>query len=401
MKTNIVEIKQGTVTSSGGFTAGAAGAGIKYTGRLDLGLLYSEKPCTSAAVFTSNKVKAAPILVTAGHIKKGGARAVIVNSGCANACTGKAGIKAAREIARLAGEKLNIKPEQVIVASTGVIGTHMPVDRVKTGLRKIVLSAAGGHQLARAIMTTDTRTKEIALRVTDSNGTYIIGGIAKGAGMIHPDMATLLSFLTTDARVETKFLQVALKKAVDGSFNMITVDGDTSTNDMVSLLANGAAGTAGITTKSGRTFQEALNRVCRFLACSIAADGEGATRLVEVNIEGALTPAQARKAARTVTGSSLVKSAIHGNDPNWGRIVAAIGRSGIHIEENSIDVHLQGKAMMKQGRPLPLDKAAASASLKSDKVVIDVHLNVGRGKATAWGCDLSEEYVTINSDYTT
>ncbi len=401
MKTNISEIKQGTVTSAKGFTAGAAEAGIKYAGRLDLGLLFSEKSCTSAAVFTTNKIKAAPVIVSAEHLHKGGIRAVIVNSGCANACTGETGLKGAREMAGLAAVQLGIKPEQVIVASTGVIGTHLPVDRVKAGLKQLKLTAEGGHQLAQAIMTTDTRPKEIALKVTDSNGTYIIGGIAKGAGMIHPDMATLLSFLATDARVAPQFLQQALKKAVYESFNMITIDGDTSTNDMVSLMANGASGTAEITVSNGKAFQEALNRVCRFLACSIAADGEGATRLIEVNIEGAVSPAQARKAARTVAGSALVKSAIHGNDPNWGRIVAAIGRSGIHIREASIDVRLQGKAVMNQGKPLPLDKSTAGASLKADKVIIDVSLNVGSGRATAWGCDLSEEYVTINSDYTT
>jgi glutamate N-acetyltransferase/amino-acid N-acetyltransferase len=304
-------------------------------------------------------------------------------------------------MAKAAADLLDIKPGQVIVASTGVIGAQMPVDRVKAGMKKIGLSANGGHNLARAIMTTDTKPKEIALRVTDSNGTYIIGGIAKGAGMIHPDMATLLSFLTTDARVEAGFLRRALKKAVSGSFNMITVDGDTSTNDMVSLMANGAAGTKEITESSGKAFREALNRVCRHLACCIAADGEGATKLIEVNVSGARTAGAARKAARTIAGSSLVKSAIHGNDPNWGRIVAALGRAGIFFAEDKVDVYLQGRAMMKQGAPLPLDKASASASLKAEKVVIGVELNFGPGKATAWGCDLSEEYVTINSDYTT
>jgi glutamate N-acetyltransferase/amino-acid N-acetyltransferase len=401
MKANISVIKQGTVTSAQGFKAGAADAGIKYAGRLDLGLLYSDAPCVSTAVFTSNRVKAAPVLVSLEHMKGGKASAVIVNSGCANACTGKAGMKAAREMAKLAAAKLKIKPEQVIVASTGVIGTHMPVERVKSGLAKMKLDSDGGHKLARAIMTTDTQPKETALKVTDYNGTYVIGGIAKGAGMIHPDMATLLSFLTTDARVELKFLRQALKKAVSDSFNMITVDGDTSTNDMVSLMANGAAGTKEINSRNGKLFQDALNRVCRHLACCIAADGEGASKLIEVNVAGAKTAGDARKAARTIAGSALVKSAMHGNDPNWGRIVASLGRSGAYFEEGNVDVFLQGKAMMKDGAPLPLDKATASASLKKKKVIIEVKLNLGPGRATAWGCDLSEEYVTINSDYTT
>jgi glutamate N-acetyltransferase/amino-acid N-acetyltransferase len=401
MKANISVINTGTVTSARGFKAGATEAGIKYAGRLDLGLLYSETACNSTAVFTSNRVKAAPILVSMEHMKDGKASAAIVNSGCANACTGQAGMEAARHMAKLAAVKLKIKPEQVIVASTGVIGAHMPVERVKSGLAKLKLDANGGHRLARAIMTTDTQPKEIALKVTDSSGTYVIGGIAKGAGMIHPDMATLLSFITTDARVELKFLRQALKKAVSESFNMITVDGDTSTNDMVALIANGAAGTKEINSRNGKLYQDALNRVCRHLACCIAADGEGATKLIEVQVSEAKTADDARRAARTIAGSALVKSAIHGNDPNWGRIMAALGRSGVYFEEGNVDVYLQGKAMMKGGAPLPLDKTAASASLKKKKVIIEVKLNLGQGKATAWGCDLSEEYVTINSDYTT
>ena len=218
--------------------------------------------------------------------------------------------------------------------------------------------------------------------------------------MIHPDMATLLSFLATDARVEADFLKKALKKAVDDSFNMITMDGDTSTNDMVSIMANGASGNAEINSKNGRTFQEALNRVCRFLACSIARDGEGATKMIEIQVEGAKSTSEARKIARTIAGSSLVKSAMHGNDPNWGRIAAAVGRSGAAMTEENLDVSLQGNSVMSKGCPLAFDKKALSGQLKTDSVQIKVNLNTGRGQATAWGCDLSQEYVTINSDYT-
>jgi len=401
MKENIEEIKQGTVTSPQGFLAGAVEAAIKYKGRLDLGILYSEEPCTSAAVFTANKVKAAPILLSMKNIEKGKVRALVVNSGCANACTGDEGLKDAADMADFTAAKLGVRRAQVIVASTGVIGTSLPLDRIQAGIETTQLFRDGGHRLARAIMTTDTRPKEIAVRAVDSTGHYTIGGIAKGAGMIHPNMATLLSFLATDAKVEAGFLQKALRAAVDNSFNMITIDGDTSTNDMVSIMANGAANNDQITDKNGRMFQEALNQVCRFLACSIAADGEGATKLIEVSIEGAKSMAEGKKIARTIAGSSLVKSAIHGNDPNWGRIVAALGRSGTAMDEEHLDVYLQDEQVMQAGSPLPFEKDKLSRRLKTDKVIIRVCLNIGNGKAIAWGCDLSQEYVTINSDYTT
>ena len=401
MKENIEEIKQGTITSPQGFLAGAVEAAVKYKGRLDLGILYSEEPCAVAAVFTDNKVKAAPILLSMKNVGKGKVRAVVVNSGCANACTGDKGLKDAGDMAGFTAIKLGIRPSQVIVASTGVIGAGLPVDRIKAGIEKAELSREGGHRLARAIMTTDTRPKEIAVRAVDSSGHYTIGGIAKGAGMIHPNMATLLSFLATDAKAEAGFLQKALNAAVENSFNMITIDGDTSTNDMVSIMANGAANNELITEKNGRVFQQALDTVCRFLACSLAADGEGATKLIEVTIEGAKSTSEARKIARTIAGSALVKSAIHGNDPNWGRIVAALGRSGTAMDEKKLDVFLQGEIVMQAGSPLPFVKNKLSRRLKADKVIISVCLNIGNGKATAWGCDLSQEYVTINSDYTT
>jgi glutamate N-acetyltransferase/amino-acid N-acetyltransferase len=304
-------------------------------------------------------------------------------------------------MAALTAKKLGIRADQVLVASTGVIGTSMPMERVQNGVGKIKLLKDGGHKLARAIMTTDTHPKEIAVRVMEQNGHYTIGGIAKGAGMIHPDMATLLSFLTTDAKIESAFLARALKTAVDDSFNMITVDGDTSTNDMVSIIANGKADNDLITAETGKMFREALARVCRYLACSIAADGEGATRLIEVSVEGAKNRSQARKVARLIAASALVKSAIHGNDPNWGRVVAVVGRSGAEMDEKAMDVYLQGQQVMRSGNPLPFDKNKLSRRMKSDEVTIKVCLNIGTGNAVAWGCDLSQEYVTINSDYTT
>lgn len=401
MKEKIEPMARGTVTSPRRFLAGAVEAAIKYRGRLDLGLLYSEKPSISAAVFTGNRIKAAPILISMKHQELGKARAVVVNSGCANACTGDKGIMDAEAMAEATAFKLGIERREVLVASTGVIGVQMPVGRIKSAIPRIKLSRNGGHRLARAIMTTDTHPKEIALRVTDDTGHYIIGGIAKGAGMIHPNMATLLSFLSTDARVSPGFLQKALKTAVDMSFNMITIDGDTSTNDMVSIIANGEAGNTPVNARNGRIFQAALNQVCKYLACSIAGDGEGATKLIEVGVIGARNITDARKAARTIAGSALIKTAIHGNDPNWGRIVAALGRSGTHFEEQRLDVSLQGTQVLKQGNPVPFVKENLSRKLKTDKVYIQLDLNVAGGEATGWGCDLSQEYVTINSDYTT
>lgn len=401
MKKKIIEIKQGTVTSPQGFLAGATEAAVKYKGRLDLGILFSEEPCVSAAVFTTNKVKAAPVLVSMKNMEKGKVRAVLANSGCANACTGDKGLKDAVEEVDLTAEKLGIPRSQVIVASTGVIGASMPMDRIKKGIDRITLSKDGGHRLMKAIMTTDTRPKEIAVKVNDAGGQYIIGGIAKGAGMIHPDMATLLGFITTDARVETAFLRKALKSAVDDTINMMTIDGDTSTNDMISIFANGAAGTQEIAERNGKAFQEALTHVCRFLARSIAADGEGATKMIEVSIEGAKSTSDARRAARTIAGSSLLKSAVHGNDPNWGRVMAALGRSGAAMEEKYTDVFLQDEQVMRKGTPLPFEKSKLSKKMNTAEVRIKVCLNIGSGKAIAWGCDLSQEYVTINSNYTT
>ena len=397
----IIEIEQGTVTSPRCFMAGAIEAAVKYEGRLDLGILCSQKPCAAAAVFTGNKVKAAPVLLSMKHMEAGKATAVVVNSGCANACTGDSGLQDAMHMACFTALKLDISPQDVIVASTGVIGVNLPMERIKAGIEKMTLFSDGGHKLARAIITTDTHPKEIAVRVIDKAGEYTIGGIAKGAGMIHPNMATLLGFLTTDAKVEAGFLKKALKAAVDDSFNMITVDGDTSTNDMVSIMANGAAGSVEITAKNGKVFKEALDYVCQFLARSLAADAEGATKLIEVSVEGAINEAEARRIARTIAGSSLVKSAVHGNDPNWGRVVAALGRSDAVIDEKRLNVFLQEQEVMRNGMPLPFEKEKLSKTMKTGSVAIKVCLNVGKGRAIAWGCDLSQEYVTINSDYTT
>ena len=400
MESSFNVIASGTVTSPQGFLAGAVKAGIKSQEKLDLAILCSEKPCVAAGVFTTTAIKAAPVILSQKHLKDKKAQAIVVNSGCANACTGDSGMADAVEMARSVAEKVGLSVEDVLVASTGVIGVSLPMDRVRAGIRKVALTKEGGHELASAMMTTDTFPKEMAIFVESKLGEFTIGGVAKGAGMIHPDMATLLCFLTTDAAVDVRFLQSALQKAVDVSFNMITIDGDTSPSDTVVILANGLAGTETINSRSGELFQKALDEVCLYLAKCVARDGEGATKLIEVAVEGAVNEAQARLAARTIASSLLFKAAIHGNDPNWGRIVAALCRSGAKVNERKLDVYLNDVCVMKQGSPVPFDRQEVSTGLASKEVSVRLYLNLSRGKAVAWGCDLSEEYVTINSAYT-
>ncbi|MBE0480102.1 MAG: bifunctional glutamate N-acetyltransferase/amino-acid acetyltransferase ArgJ [Dehalococcoidia bacterium] len=397
-------IPGGTITNPRGFLAGVHFAGIKKTGHgvYDLGILYSEAPCSAAGVFTTNRIKAAPVLLSRQHLQDSRARAIAVNSGCANACTGEQGSADAAEIAAMTARKLGLNPEEVLVASTGVIGRLLPMERVRKGLGRIVLSREAGHDLARAITTTDTFTKEVAVKVNRQETLITVAGIAKGAGMIHPDLATLLCFVTTDALVDPAFLGEALRRAIRVSFNMITVDGDTSPNDSVIVLANGLAGNRLIQGRDAlsRAFERALQDVCIHLARSIARDGEGATRLIQVTVDGAQSPGQARLGARTVAGSALVKAAVHGCDPNWGRIIAALGRSGIEFAESGVDLYLDNLCLMKSGCPQEFDPALARARLGEPEVAFRISLNLGRASGAAWGCDLSEEYVTINSEYT-
>jgi len=272
----------------------------------------------------------------------------------------------------------------------------LPMEKIRAGVENIILARDGGNQLARAIMTTDSFPKEAAVRVKEGDVEFTIGGAAKGSGMIHPDLATLLCFITTDAAVEKDFLQKALKKAIDASFNMISVDGDTSPNDMVLVMANGLAGSV-----SADAFEQALEKLCIYLAKRLASDGEGATRLIEMTVSGAVNLSQARVAAKAVVGSSLVKAAVYGADPNWGRVMAAVGRSGAEVKEPEFDLYLGKIQMVKAGKPIPFDKAAVIELLKGKEVPFSANLNLGSGRATAWGCDLSPEYVTINSQYMT
>jgi glutamate N-acetyltransferase/amino-acid N-acetyltransferase len=370
---------------------------------LDLGILYSETPCFAVGLFTANQIKAAPVIVTQERLPAEKARAVVINSGCANASVGKPGLNDAVRMSELIAQKLEVSSESVLVASTGVIGRRLPMESVTAGIGQIKVSRDGGHELARAIMTTDSVPKEAAITVRTGESQFTIGGIAKGSGMIHPDLATLLCFLATDAAVSRDFLSHSLKKAVAVSLNMVSIDGDTSPNDMVLLLANGQAGNELISVGSplADSFQRALSELCIYLAKGIARDGEGATKLFEVTINGASGPEAARLAARVVVGSSLVKTAVHGSDPNWGRIIAAVGRSGVKMVESKIDLYIGSICLVKAGLPLAYDPKEVVRILAGSEVPVRLELNQGTASATAWGCDLSEEYVTINSAYTT
>jgi len=397
-------IPDGSATSPGGFYAGATYAGIKRDKEsLDLGILFSEVPCVTVALFTTNKIKSAPVVLCQERLQKGRAVAVVVNSGCANAYTGKQGLVDAAEMAALAANGIGVLSEDVLMASTGVTGQPLPMKLIKAGIDQIILSIDGGHELARAIMTTDTVPKETALVVRFDNSEFTIGGVAKGSGMIHPNLATMFCFLTTNAAVELDFLKSALRQAVDISFNMISVDGDTSPSDMVLIMANGLAENEPISTDSQQmdAFQRALDQICIYLAKAIARDAEGATKLIEVTVNGAINIVEARLAAKTIVSSSLVKTAVHGADPNWGRIIAALGRSGVEVVESKIDLYLGDVSVLKGGRPLPFSEQSVVRALKQSEVLIRLHLNLGTTSATAWGCDLSEEYVTINSQYMT
>jgi glutamate N-acetyltransferase/amino-acid N-acetyltransferase len=354
-------------------------------------------------MFTTNKVKSAPVLLNQERLKNGRAVALIANSGCANSSTGEPGLADAAEMAALAAQAIGVEPEDVLVASTGVIGQLLPMPLIREAITQIALSPEGGHDFAKAIMTTDTVPKEAAVAVQARDIRLTIGGVAKGSGMIHPNLATMFCFLATDAAVGLEFLRSALRQAVDISFNMVSVDGDTSPSDTVLLMANGLARNSPISAGSplAEIFQQALNQICVHLVKAIARDGEGATKLIEVTISGAASLVDARLAARTVTTSPLVKAAVHGADPNWGRVLVAVGRSGAEMEQAKVDLYIGDINVLKGGRLQQYDEAGVVQVFSQSEVPIRVNLNLGSASATAWGCDLSEEYVTINSQYMT
>lgn len=389
------------VTLPPGFRAAGAAAGLKPSGAPDLGLLVSETPATAAGVFTTNRVQAAPIAVTKRHLRAGSARAIVVNSGNANACTGPEGIADARAMAKAAARLLGAREREALVASTGVIGVRLDVPRVLEGIGAAgrALSPDGLGAFARAIMTTDTRPKLAGAEVP--GGT--VAGVAKGAGMIAPEMATMLAFLVTDAAVERGTLGRALAGAAAASFNLISVDGCRSTNDCVLALANGMGGAEPIGDDHPDlpAFRAGLTEVCRSLARQIVEDGEGATKVIGITVRGAANAREARAAARRVADSILLRSALHGADPNWGRVLAALGTAGIPFDSNLVDVWLGGEKLAERGRPGPGDREKARAALSEPEVEVVVDMNRGDAAATVLTNDLSPEYVRINAEYTT
>ena len=401
---NLELLPEGTVCTPQGFSAGAVHVAVRTDwDKLDVGLLSSEAPCIAAAVTTRNRVPGASLVISRQHLSSGRAQAVIANAGCANASTGKRGLEDAIRLAQAAGEKLAIDPHLVVVASTGVIGTYLPMERILPGIEKIALSAGGGMDLARAIMTTDTRPKHVAVR----SAGWSIGGVVKGVGMIHPNMATMLCFITTDASVRQPFLQQALKAAVDDSFNMIDVDSDTSPDDIALVLANGLAGGEPIDEghAESQAFAAGLKQVCVYLAKAMVADAEGATKTIEAQVGGAASDDDARRAARAIISSLGVKTAVYGKDPNWGRVLSAIGNSGAEVQEARVKLFIGtpngGEICLFEGVPQKFDAAQAKGCLEPASVRFRIDLGLGDGAATAWGSDLTEDYVRLNSEYTT
>lgn len=399
-------IDDGGVTSPAGFVAGATYAGLKTYGpepRLDLGILASQTDCVAAGVFTKNRVPGAPVLVTRERVQRGSVRALVANSGCSNVATGEAGVHDAERMAERAAMKLGIAPGAVLVASTGVIGRRLPMAQVESGIERVVATTDGGAAFARAIMTTDTVAKSRALRVKAGDRVYTIGGAAKGSGMVHPDMATVLCFLTTDAPAEPAWLQATLRKVADESLNMIDVDMDTSTSDMLLVLANGAAG--GEPVRAGHPAAAMLARALREIAVAfardLARDGEGARTLIEVVVEGARGRNDARRAARTVASSPLVKTMVTGRDPNPGRVLMALGRSGATLAPERISVWIGEHCCFRAGAATDVDYTVIAHAMNAPEVRIRADLGLGKARATAWGCDLTEDYVRINASYTT
>jgi len=393
----------GGITSPQGFKAAGVVCGIRKRGRKDLALVYSQVPAQAAAVYTLNKFQAAPLQITKEHLKDGIAQAIVVNSGVANACMGQQGLDSAKVMAKITAECLQIKAEDVVVASTGVIGIPLPMQLISSGIKEAskVLSFDGGSDAAEAIMTTDLKKKEVACQIEIDGKTVTIGAMAKGSGMIHPNMATMLGFITTDACIEIDCLQYVLKKATDATFNMVSVDGDTSTNDMVVIMANGLAQNPKITMESEylKDFEAAVIEVCTELAKMIAQDGEGATKLIEVEVVGAKSLEDARKGARSICSSNLVKAAIFGEDANWGRIVTALGYSGAEVDPLMVDVYIGDLLVAEKGAGLNFDEDRAKQILSQKEIKLKVDLNLGSAEAKAWGCDLSYDYVKINADY--
>ena len=405
-----MEIITGGVTAAKGFWAAGVEAGIKYQNRKDMAMVYSKTPCRAAGVFTTNVVKAAPVLWDKEVVEsEWEAQAIVVNSGIANACTGKLGYEYCRETAGAAADALEISPQSVLICSTGVIGMQLPMEKMTEGVRMLAKAIKPGEEAgtdaAKAIMTTDTRNKQVAVKVTIGGKEVTIGGMCKGSGMIHPNMCTMLAFVTTDVNISKKLLQEALSADVQDTFNMVSVDGDTSTNDTVLLLANGLAGNPEITEENEdyKIFKEALFEVNKTQAMHIAGDGEGATALFEVTIQGAESKEQAVTLAKSVITSSLTKAAIFGHDANWGRILCAMGYSGAKFDPENVDLYFESAAgklqIITKGVAVDYSEEEATKILSEPEVTAIADIKMGTAEATAWGCDLTYDYVKINADY--
>lgn len=401
---------KGGVTAAKGYEAASTATGIKYQGRTAMALIYSQVPCVSAGTFTTNVVKAAPVKWDRQIVDSGaGVQAVVVNSGIANACTGEEGMGYCKETAEAAAKALNIDVAGVLVGSTGVIGMQLPMQKLVDGIQVLAGKKAeglqSGHDAALAIMTTDTVEKEMAVEIEIGGKTVTIGGMSKGSGMIHPNMCTMLAFITTDAAITKEALQKALSEDVEDTYNMISVDGDTSTNDTAILLANGLAGNQEITYASPEydTFKEALHMVNETLAKKMAGDGEGATALFEVKVVGAESIKQAKTLAKSVVCSNLTKAAIAGHDANWGRILCAMGYSGVQFDPEKVDLFFESKAgklqIIENGVATDYSEEAATKILSEPEITATADIKMGDYSATAWGCDLTHEYININADY--
>jgi len=405
MEAPLIQVPDGTITTPLGFLAGAVHAGIKYPepDRLDFAFLYSERPCAVAGVFTQSAFRGPPVVISERNIANGRAQAIIANSGISNSLFGEKGVQAGEEMAQLAAKRLGIDASDVVVASTGVTGWRLPVERMREAAPRIELSRNGGESFARAIMTTDTVHKQACVSFEVNGTTYTVGGCAKGVGMIEPNMATMLAFMTTDAPVAIEALRTAVRQTADVSLNMLVVDGDTSPNDTLVLLANGAAGgeEIGIGSPALPLLTAAVQHVAISLTRQLARDGEGASKLIEITVEGAASGDDARRAAKTIARSPLVKTAMYGNDPNWGRILVALGYSGARAEEPRTSLWLQDTEVFIRGTAVDFDNVALSAALAVDTVSMRLDLGLGSGNATAYTCDLTPDYIRINSEYTT
>ncbi|UJS16585.1 MAG: bifunctional glutamate N-acetyltransferase/amino-acid acetyltransferase ArgJ [Candidatus Jettenia sp.] len=411
MSYNIEVITTGSIVAPRGFQAGTTYCGIKTVkDSLDLGVIFSEYPSTGAALFTTNQIYAAPVKLSRKAVQKGRTRAIVINSGNANACTGEQGDKDAEEMVRLTAECLKISEDEILVASTGIIGRPLPMDKVRAGIQAATASMgntpAHGNAMARAIMTTDTRQKDIAVRLKIQNKDVILGGITKGAGMIAPNLATMLCFITTDVSMPASLLDKCLRKSVESSFNRITIDGHTSTNDTIAIIANGASGVNIPSNKSAdqlplQIFQQGLDYVTGYLAKAIVKDGEGATKFIQIDVIGARSRGDAARIARSIADSPLVKTAINGEDPNWGRIVSAAGYAGVELNESKTNLYINDILIFTKGMPTQCDLITLSTSMKSTDIQIRLELGLGDYSDTVWTCDLSHEYVTINAEYHT